>query len=238
MDMVGVQGEEAQAKKKKVGKMKLRSGVEMTVEESIEAIKRQLADRANVRAGRSIAALGRRFRDADPTGRGAVDRFVFGDVLERDVPGLGEENINRIITFLDPQGTDTVPYGKFIDSFRGGEMDSRRNYVCDQSFAKLDKEGKGYITVRDLRAAFDPSVRTDWSSGAKSREQVFREELDAGFDGMQRITREDYRTYWHNRGATIEDDKAFSMLVFTTFPTKYRHGCYRSWREGPSVGWA
>ena len=56
---------------------------------------------------------------------------------------------------------------------------------------------------------------------------------------MDKITREDYRDYWRNRGAMVDDDKAFAMLVHTTFPLRYRKGLYgrRAWREGPCVAW-
>ena len=40
--------------------------------------------------------------------------------------------------------------------------------------------------MKDLYNAFDPSKRTDWLSGVKGREEVFREEVESGFDGGHR----------------------------------------------------
>ncbi|KAJ3300788.1 hypothetical protein HK104_003758 [Borealophlyctis nickersoniae] len=117
-----------------------------------------------------------------------------------------------------------------------GEMSPLRKYVCDQAFARLDADRKGYINVSQLRAAYDPSLRTEYLSGSCAVDHLFQEDLNAGFDGSQRmdaITRDDFRTYWATRGATIDDDKVFGLLVFSTFgkTTKRRDGGYR-------VGWA
>ncbi|KAJ3036682.1 hypothetical protein HK097_003773 [Rhizophlyctis rosea] len=238
MDMVGVE-DEKERQRKKAGRMNLTSSVDLSVEEAIETIKRQLKDQKNIRDGKTVAALGRMFRRVDVHGSGSICRGAFADILESELPGLGEETINLLITHLSSPSSSQIPYSTLLNILRG-PLTPFRTRICDQSFDKLVTDGKGFITIRDLYKAFDPSKRTDWLSGAKGRDEVFKEEAEGGFDGgqsMDKITREDYRSYWQNRSATIEDDKAFAMLVYTTFPVKYRHGAFRAWREGPCVGW-
>lgn len=63
-----------------------------------------------------------------------------------------------------------------------------RSALVESAFARIDRKGKGVVTSADLKAVYDFRKHPHFMSGAKTREEVFRDFLingafDAHADG-------------------------------------------------------
>ncbi|KAJ3177201.1 hypothetical protein HDU85_005979 [Gaertneriomyces sp. JEL0708] len=119
-----------------------------------------------------------------------------------------------------------VNYRKLISDLRG-PLNDLRQYSVIQSFRRLDTLGRGYVSIHQLRAAYDQTYHPAWHTGAKTREELFQEELSAGFESgerMDEITLANYTIYWHNRSVNIPDDDIFCLMAWRTFNPDHHLG--------------
>ncbi|KND01825.1 uncharacterized protein SPPG_03615 [Spizellomyces punctatus DAOM BR117] len=219
---IGMREGEQRVRIRRMGRVDRTAGIVLPLELIFKTIKNQLRSTASNRKRLTVASLIRNLRAQDPHQTLCVPAGVFTEVLLECLPLLGVENMDGLIVHYATE-SNAIPYMRFIEDLRG-DMDPLRRYVSDQAFARLDTPKRGFIDIHQLRAAFDCTRFTEWLSGEKSRDRLFEEELEAGFDGSERmdqITKEMFRLYWANRGATIEDDNVFSYMVFTTFQSAH-----------------
>lgn len=96
-----------------------------------------------------------------------------------------------------------------------GEMNERRTRLADMAFNVLDKDGSGTVELSDIIGVYDASKHPDVVQGRKSSSQVLREFLDT-FDCGEKdgiVTRTEFRRYYSNISASIDDDDYFELVV-------------------------
>ena len=95
-------------------------------------------------------------------------------------------------------------------------MSERRLKLVDLAFDVLDKNGNGLLEPDDIIGAYDASRHPDVISGRRSATDVLKEFLDT-FDvgGVHdgKVTREEFRNYYSNIGASIDNEDYFELMI-------------------------
>lgn len=88
------------------------------------------------------------FQDIDVDGSGMVDRKEFCQFMRMTEPNTTEDDANVIFDAIDQDNNQEISFLEFVASM----IDSRNVNVneINQAFNLLDKEGKGYISHKDL----------------------------------------------------------------------------------------
>ncbi|KAI8995168.1 hypothetical protein BC832DRAFT_542966 [Gaertneriomyces semiglobifer] len=200
---------------------------ELEIESCIKILRRTMLG-TNVQ----LTSLIREFKEHDCPKSQHVSIENFRQALLSLFPACDFAVIDAVSAHYN-DGPD-VNYRKFISDLRGPLKDLRQ-YSVIQSFRRLDTLGRGYVSIHQLLAAYDQTYHPAWHTGAKTREELFQEELSAGFEGgerMDEITLANYTIYWHNRSVNIPDDDIFCLMAWRTFNPDHHLGVNDIRHEG------
>jgi len=91
-----------------------------------------------------------------------------------------------------------------------------------QAFAKLDKDGNGWVDINDVRGVYKGNKHPDVLSGKKTEDQILQEFLET-FEvahSMRNndapnyvVTKEEFIEYYNNISASIDDDMYFMRMI-------------------------
>ena len=102
------------------------------------------------RGARSIAGLGRTFRQMDSfDGNRKVDANEFYVGLTECGVEITQDEANQLLTFFDKDGDGHVNFDEFLVGIRG-KPNAKRQAMVDKAFLKFDRDGSGYIDRNDL----------------------------------------------------------------------------------------
>ena len=95
-------------------------------------------------------------------------------------------------------------------------MSQRRINLVDQAFDVMDTNGSGEITPDDLMATYSAAKHPDVLSGKRTPAEVLREFLDTFDVGETKdgiVTRQEFRNYYHNISASIDNEDYFELMI-------------------------
>jgi hypothetical protein len=78
---------------------------------------------------------------------------------------------------MDTDGDSTVSIDELIRAILGEMNDFRKNLVVE-AYKKLDKDGSGDLTIKDLQGTYNAKMHPDVKSGKKSEEEILYEFLE------------------------------------------------------------
>jgi Ca2+-binding EF-hand superfamily protein len=90
--------------------------------------------------------------------------------------GLNEGDILTLFNAFDRNGDGAVDYDEFIRVLQG-PMNNFRKKLVAQAFAKIDRDGNGYVDINDLKGVYNASRHPDVVQGKKTEEDILLEFL-------------------------------------------------------------
>jgi Ca2+-binding EF-hand superfamily protein len=98
---------------------------------------------------------------------------------------------------------------EFFRAMRG-ELSARRLALVDLAFQRIDKRGRGKVTLAEMAQLYDASRHPDVVSGKSSQSSVMREFLRVwDKNGDDLVTQEEFRDYF-----AVSCNLHFPLLAF------------------------
>jgi len=91
--------------------------------------------------------------------------------------GFSEGEVATLFRTFDYDNSGLISYDEFLCTVRG-PMSPYRKSIVVKAFAKLDKDGNGYIDINDLKGVYNASKHPDVLSGKKTEDQILQEWLE------------------------------------------------------------
>merc|ERR1719265_1640370 len=134
--------------------------------------------------------------------------------LERYGLPMPISEVQELVEILDRDNSGGVSYDEFIVGIRG-HINERRSKLINMAYDVLDKTGDGVVTIEDIKAAYslyhDPNVLADRLSEEKALKNFLSQFDCLESDGI--ATREEFKEYYKNVSASIEDDDYFELMI-------------------------
>ena len=165
---------------------------------------------------RGISGLSRKFRICDDDGDGKLSHSEFNKAInELGLAELTAQERRVLFDHFDRDGNGTLTYEEFLSNVRG-PLSQPRIEVIDQAFDILDLDKDGSILPDEIAQRFDASQHPDVLQGKCTQQDVYRDFLDT-FDvgGVKdhRVTRQEFRNYYHNVSCSIDSDAYFIQMI-------------------------
>jgi Ca2+-binding EF-hand superfamily protein len=119
------------------------------------------------------------------------------------------------LLLLDTTRVGSIDFERFLQAL-AGRMNKQRRSIVDLAFNVLDQDGSGEIDMADMVKAYNVTCHPDYKSGKKTKEQILRELIDVfdvGGEKDGRVTRQEFRNYYQQISAGIENDNMFELMV-------------------------
>jgi Ca2+-binding EF-hand superfamily protein len=169
----------------------------------------------NERGVRGVVSLARNFRLADQDGSGSLREGEFIRSLQLSQCQLEPKQVSLLFRSFDTDRDGVIDQAEFLTKLRG-PMNARRVALVDQAFDVLDTDKNGIVEPSEVVAKYDASKHADVLQGKKTEQEVLREFLDT-FDvgGVVdgKVTRQEFRNYYHSVSSGIELDDAFELCI-------------------------
>ena len=94
-----------------------------------------------------------------------------------------------------------------------GDLSESRKVLVDAAFDALDYEGEGSVALTDVVQAYDAASHPEVLAGARTREAAKREFLETFEVDGDRASLQNFREYYANVSAAVDDDALFATLV-------------------------
>lgn len=97
-----------------------------------------------------------------------------------------------------------------------GVISPHRRELIRRAFQQLDVTGDGILLPEQVIERYDPTQHPDVKNGRKRAQEAFRSFLKAfevGGEVEQKITRNEFLSYYFNVSASVEDDDYFEMII-------------------------
>eukprot|EP00831_Metopus_contortus_P031546 TRINITY_DN2570_c0_g1_i1.p1 TRINITY_DN2570_c0_g1~~TRINITY_DN2570_c0_g1_i1.p1 ORF type:complete len:393 (+),score=80.92 TRINITY_DN2570_c0_g1_i1:77-1255(+) len=182
-------------------------------------------EKLQARGARGMVGIRRKFAIIDDDSSGFLEAGEFSKAMKELRLGLSPSEVERVFQVFDVNHDGRISYQEFLRIVIG-EMNEARTAVVDTVFAKLDKTGDGVITVDDIKGIYSADRHPDVLSKRKTEGEVLSEFLDTfeqhyGIlhpDSRDRIvTKEEFREYYTNISASIDDDKYFELMMMNAW---------------------
>ena len=91
--------------------------------------------------------------------------------------------------------------------------------MVHKAYAKLDKDGSGQVTIRDIELLYDVSFHPDFQSGRKTKQDVLLEFMGVWEthkkDGI--VTIEEFEDYYKDVSASVDTDDYFEAMIISAW---------------------
>lgn len=176
------------------------------------------------RGVRGVVSLARNFRLADTDASGTLREGEFVRSLQLSQCDLSPAQVAALFHSFDGNRDGVISHAEFLTKLKG-PMNARRVQLVDKAFDVLDTNGDGIVEPREVVAKYDAASHP--LRGDKSEQDVLREFLDT-FDvgGVVdgKVTREEFRNYYHSVSSGIEKDELFELVVRNAWRLKGGEG--------------
>lgn len=116
----------------------------------------KLREKLKSRGARGIIGLGRNFRITDKDKSMKLDRYEFSQAMSDYALGFSEKELDQLFNYFDYNRDNEVDYDEFIRTIRG-PMNNVRKQVVRKCFDVLDKDGSGFVELKDLQGVYNAS---------------------------------------------------------------------------------
>lgn len=186
-------------------------------EDLVEKLRTKLASRG----ARGIIGLGKQFRIMDDNNSRSLDIYEFTKAMKDYMLGFSDGEIKTLFSYFDVDRGGSVDYDEFIRILRGPMNPARKRLVA-QAYAKLDKDGSGYIDINDIKGVYSAKTHPDVLSGKKTEEQILLEFLET-FETHHSlrnnnapdhiVTKDEFEEYYNNISASVDNDQYFELMM-------------------------
>ena len=166
------------------------------------------------RGANGIRGLGVVFRRMDNNGDKRFDREEFKQGLRENGHNLTNDEFNRIFQYFDRNEDGVINFDEFMRGIRG-DLNAKRRALVLQAYKKLDRDGNGFVDLRDLAQAYDVTEHPKFISGEMTKNQVL-EEFMAQWDSKKKdnkVTQEEFENYYADVSASIDRDDYFELMI-------------------------
>jgi Ca2+-binding EF-hand superfamily protein len=187
------------------------------MDELVERLRNKLASRG----ARGIIGLGKQFRIMDDNNSRSLDLYEFTKAMKDYMLGFSDSEIRSLFSYFDVDRGGSVDYDEFLRQLRG-PMNAGRKRLVAQAFAKLDRDGSGWIDINDIKNVYSAKTHPDVLSGKKTEEQILLEFLET-FETHHNlrdneapdhvVTKEEFEEYYNNISASIDNDQYFELMM-------------------------
>ena len=143
-----------------------------------------------------------------------VEINLFFDGMKSFGIEFSKEEINNLLTLMDIDQDGKINFDELMIAIRG-KPNVRRQAIIDKAFLKFDKDCNGFVTTKDLEAAYNAKAHPKVKAGQKKEEEATKEFLqnfgEKGPDG--KVTRTEWNDYYSAISATIDNDEHFIILM-------------------------
>ena len=105
----------------------------------------------------------------DDDGSKTLSEQEFAKACRDFKTGISEENIPTLFTAFDTNHDGTLNIDEFLMAIRG-ELSDMRLKLVKQAFAKIDKDGSGYLDIEDIKDSYNASKHPDVINGKRSEQ--------------------------------------------------------------------
>jgi Ca2+-binding EF-hand superfamily protein len=99
----------------------------------------------------------------------SLDKYEFTKALQDYMLGFSDGEISALFRTFDLDRSGLVEYDEFLRVIRG-PMNAARSAWVSKAFAKLDRDGNGYVDINDIRGVYTASKHPDVISGKKTEQ--------------------------------------------------------------------
>ena len=181
-----------------------------------------------------IMSMRRTFMIIDENSNKKITFDKFEQLFKKFRYSLSEEEINNLFNYFDKDGSGFIDYDEFVNGVCGNLNNFRKN-VLKQVFAKLDPEEKEYVTVGQLRHAYNPKEHPLVRQGKRTEDEILAEFLDVleyhfnlliekGDENVDvndiKVDFDDFCDFYKNISVCVDDDKYCEVMVLSEWGIK------------------
>jgi Ca2+-binding EF-hand superfamily protein len=191
--------------------------------QSPEQLAETLKDKLASRGSRGIIGLARQFKIMDDDNSKSLSKGEFNKAMQDFALGFSPQQCSQLFDYFDVDKGGSIDYDEFLRAIRG-PMNSGRKQVVAKAFAKLDKDGNGWIDISDIRGVYNAKKHPDVLQGKKTEDDILKEFL-ATFEMAHSIrnndapnyvvTKEEFTEYYNMISCSIDDDRYFQQMMLS-----------------------
>jgi Ca2+-binding EF-hand superfamily protein len=136
-------------------------------QELLERLRKKLKSRG----AHGIIGLARNFKIMDDNHSLSLDKYEFSKAMTDFMLGFSQNEMNTLFNLFDSNKNGLIEYDEFLREIRG-PMNEIRSQFVSKAFAKLDKDGNGYIDIHDIEGTYNGKFHPDVIAGKKTERQV------------------------------------------------------------------
>lgn len=114
--------------------------------------------------------------------------------------------------YYDSNGDGHISYNEFVAGLRD-ELNDRLKNIVSRAFDQISG-GSGTASVEDLKNSFDVSSNPDFTSGARTRDDIVQEFLDSFSETSKgSVTKQDFINYYTDVHLSCPTDEYFIRMM-------------------------
>ena len=151
----------------------------------------------------------------------SLDKYEFTKACGDFMLGFTEGEMQKLFNYFDYDRSGLIEYSEFIRAIRG-PMNQNRVKICMQAYAALDRDGNGWVDIKDIKGVYNAQRHPDVIAGKKTEDQILQEFLET-FETQHAmrnngtpdhvVTKEEFIEYYNNISASIDDDNYFKLMI-------------------------
>lgn len=190
-----------------------------------EKLVTRLREKIATRGARGMIGLQRNFKIMDDDNDGTLDKYEFSKAMKDFAVGFTEQEVSTLFNYFDADRDNTLSFDEFLFTIRG-PMNATRKKIVNKAFDTMDKDGNGFLDIKDLKGVYDASRHPDVIQGKRTENQILQEYLETfeahhnmrnnnAPDGI--ITRDEYLMYYANVSCSIDRDDYFVQMMTSSW---------------------
>lgn len=184
----------------------------------VDSLMARIRQRIVERGAVGIKGIGRLFKIADDSGDWKIDVHNELPKLMTDIGIiLNKTELQELSRHLDINGDGVIDYEEFLIRM-APPMSEERIKWCNKAFDKLDVDGSGVVTIRDIEMVHNPDKSELVRMGKTTAQAIFAN-LCRSYDedGDGNITREEFIDYYRHISPSIDSDEYFATMMTNTW---------------------
>ena len=107
----------------------------------------------------------------------SLDKYEFTKAITDYMLGFTEGEMQTLFGYFDFDNSGLIDFDEFVRSIRG-PMNQNRQRIVMQAYAKLDKDGNGWVDINDIKGTYNATKHPDVQQGKKTEDQILQEFLE------------------------------------------------------------
>lgn len=172
------------------------------------------------RGPKTVIQLRRQFKMMDDNNDGCISFPEFAKGLRDFGLNMSESDMKSLFISIDKHATQKISIDDLCREIVG-VMNPSRIAIVDEVFDKLDKSKNGKVSITDIKQTFTAKGHPDVKNASRTQDEVIAEFFNTleihmvsrSFKKDQRLSKDDFRTYYTNISAFYHSDEEFEMML-------------------------